>query len=375
MTSVDESIDKTVGEVRTESLDMSFGEILTLYGNREIIIYPEYQRLFRWSTAQESQLIESILLGLPVPPIFVMEKTDGVFELIDGLQRITSIIHFVDPAILQAEGTPPPIIESLSAPLRLEGCDIITSLNGLLYEDLSLRLKLRVKRVSVRMVIIRRQSSPSLRYEMFKRLNTGGALLSPQEIRNCTVRMIGEPGEKFYGFIQKCSANENFCACTETLSDESRSQKGDEELVLRFFALKNEIDGFKGNVKGWLDRYMENVILENVGFDYDSEEKTFNDVFSYIASTLGPSAFVRFKGDDPLGGLKPAFFEAIVMGVYRCIDDLITKKPDPEAVRKALHAAVQTNDFKEVTGGGANSRPRLLGRIDIIFQALSLLVR
>ena len=124
-----------------------------------------------------SRIVESILLELPIPQIFVIENASGIIELIDGLQRVSSVIQFIEPKALELE------------PLRLFGCDLITDLNGKFFEDLSLMLKLRIKRSSVRTVVIKRQSSSFLRYEMFKRLNTGGSGLMPQEIRNCTARI------------------------------------------------------------------------------------------------------------------------------------------------------------------------------------------
>lgn len=86
MTFLKEAIDEKIGEVRTEALDLSFGEIVNLHSEQELIIQPEYQRLFRWSDEQKSRLIESILLELPIPQIFVIENSDGVLELIDGSQ-------------------------------------------------------------------------------------------------------------------------------------------------------------------------------------------------------------------------------------------------------------------------------------------------
>lgn len=82
-------ISARVGEVRTDTFDMSFGEIFSLHSNKELIIQPEYQRLFRWTVQQKSHLIESVLLELPIPQIFVIENPDGVLELIDGLQRVS----------------------------------------------------------------------------------------------------------------------------------------------------------------------------------------------------------------------------------------------------------------------------------------------
>ena len=88
------AVDEQVKKVRTSSLDVSFNELLDMHKTAELRIDPEYQRLFRWSEGKQSRFIESIILEMPIPPIFVIEKEDGRYELIDGLQRISSYLHF-----------------------------------------------------------------------------------------------------------------------------------------------------------------------------------------------------------------------------------------------------------------------------------------
>lgn len=355
---IEDAIDKRIGEVRTEALDLSFGELTNLYAAdpRELIIQPEYQRLFRWSTEQRSRLVESILLELPIPQIFVIENANGVIELIDGLQRVSSIIQFIEPAALGLE------------PLRLQGCDLIPELNGNCYTDLSLKLRLRLKRSSVRTIVIKRQSSSMLRYEMFKRLNTGGANLAPQEIRNCTARMLGDKGVAFYRFIQEKADLSVFKNCTETLSQADRERKGDEELVLRFFATKNGRDLFQGSVRDWLDDYMEAVLLGRLEFDYVTESAEFLDLFSYLDQVLGNGAFVRYRGSTPVGALAPAYYEAVTIGIQSGMNEI--RKTSPEQVRQRIIDLVQSEGFRENTGPGANSREKLQKRILAVRNAL-----
>ncbi len=204
MLTIEEAMEKETGQIRTETLDLSFGEIVSLHSSdpKELISAPEYQRLFRWSNEQRSRLIESILLELPIPRIFVVENATGVIELIDGLQRISSVIQFIEPGALELEALEP------------EGCDLIKELNGKRFADLPLKLRLRLKRSSIRTVLIKRQSTSKLRYEMFKRLNTGGANLAPREIRNCTARML-ENGQQFYAFLQNCAGFGPFQTCSD----------------------------------------------------------------------------------------------------------------------------------------------------------------
>jgi len=356
MSDVSKRIDEKIGEVRTESLDMSFGEITSLHAENELVIQPEYQRLFRWSEEQSSRLIESVLLGLPVPQLFVIENENGVLELIDGLQRVSSIIHFVDPEKLGYE------------PLVLSGCDLIQELNGNTYQDLPLVLQLRIKRTAVRMVVIKRQSRSFLRYEMFKRLNTGGEILAPQEIRNCSARMVGDIGTRFYEFLQKCAGDEDFKTCTEPLSESDKERKGDEELVLRFFALKNHRGEFRGSVRDWLDNYMESVLLERAQFDYEHERRVFSDLFAFLSEAMGTGAFVKYRGDAPIGALAPAYFEAVAMGTFEGLPSLDAKYGP--VVKKSVIELVQTNEFREVTGPGANARWKMAKRIEIVAEKL-----
>ena len=360
MADITDVIDKKIGEVRTKQLDISFSELISLHEEKELIISPEYQRLFRWSNEQRSRLIESILVELPIPQFFVVENDSGVLELVDGLQRISSVFHFVDSSLLKLE---PPL-----DPLELTGCDLVPELNGQTFDNLPLRWRLHIKRTTVRMVMIQRQSSYQLRFEMFKRLNTGGSLLSPQEIRNCSARMVGNTGIRFYSFITDCVSFPSFQVCIKTLSNTEKEQKTDEELVLRFFALKNAQDLFTGNISDWLDRYMDSVILENTKFDYDSELKIFKEVFFLLEKSMKEDAFVRFREDKPIGGPAPAYFESVTIGTLRVIDRIRSISPD--RIRSKLIEIRQQKAFRDNIGSGANTQEKLEGRIAVVENGL-----
>tara|TARA_R110000787_G_scaffold279201_1_gene389240 strand:+ start:668 stop:1726 length:1059 start_codon:yes stop_codon:yes gene_type:complete len=343
-------------QLRTDAVDFSFGEIVNLHKDKEIIISPEYQRLFRWSEEQKSRLIESILLELPIPPIFLIESEDGVLELIDGLQRVSSVIQFLSPADIQKD------------PLVLTGCDLITQLNGKTFDDLSLTDRLRIKRTAIRAVIIRKSGEELVKYELFKRLNTGGALLSAQEIRNCSSRMIAG-GEDFYRTIQNLAANTNFKTAIDRLPENYVAQKGDEELVLRFFAVKNFKDGYKGNVEEWLDAYMEGVIFGKLHFDAVAEVASFEAVFDFISQNFGKDAFARTKNGEGTGRLAPAYFEAAVGGALRVLPGAAAHGADE--LKRRLYDVYASEAFKDVTGPGANTIPKLNGRIDLVAAALA----
>jgi len=355
--SIEQAIDDRIGEVRFDALDLSFGEIQNLHQNDEIIIDPAYQRLFRWSDEQKSKLIESILLGLPLPQIFFIENDEGVLELIDGLQRISSVLQFFDGGQIGREN------------LTLDGCDLITELNGQTIGTLDLSLKLRLRRSAIRSVIIKRQSKGFLKYEMFKRLNTGGSVLSAQEIRNCSLRMI-DGGSDLYNHIQNMASIDEFQRTISTMSESDREQKGDEELVLRYLALKNGRNHFKGSVRDWLDRYTEEIILGDEPYPFGNEILTFHRVFHILDQIFGDAAFVKYRDGRPIGALAPAYFEAVTMGALNNLETLA--QADRNVVRESVIAALESQQFRAQTGPGANSRPKLEKRIEIISDAMSI---
>jgi len=346
------AIDKKIGEVRTESIDLSVGEIVALHENKELVIQPDFQRLFRWSTEQRSRLVESMLLELPIPSIFVIEREDGVLELIDGLQRVSSLIQFVSSNALGLQ------------PLTLDGCDLVNELNGMSFDILPLTLRLRLKRTGIRTVVIKRQSSQFLRYEMFKRLNTGGAKLSEQDIRNVNARMIGDEGKKFYDFLASCSSYQSFLTTTDLLSTAAVDARAREELVLRFFAVMNYREKFKGSISEWLDNYMEKIIIEGMIFDYNSQKSNFEKLFDILAEKFGPYAFVKYRSGKPVGGLAPAYYEAVTAGCFKNLAKL--ESLTATAAIDKLARVVASDEFREVTGPGANSLPKLERRIAIV---------
>ena len=345
-------------EIRTTAVDFSFGELLNLHKGKEIIIRPEYQRLFRWSNEQRSRLIESIIIGLPIPPIFLIEGNDGILELIDGLQRTSSVIQFLDHNLIS------------QPELVLVGCGIMKELNGLSFNKLPLVVRLKVRRSPIRATIINKSGDSFVKFEMFKRLNTGGSLLSAQEIRNCSSRMV-DGGHVFYDAIQEMAKFEPFINSISRLPDSFIEKRADEELVLRFFAVTTYKDKFKGNIEEWLDQFMEDILFERVLFDLDEQRKKFELVFSLIYEKAHDTAFTRFNEDGyPTGRLAPAYFEASVSAF---IDNQASiKDMSSEEVVQKLRSAFSSEKFKNATGPGANTIQKLCDRIEAVSSTFRL---
>lgn len=336
-------------EIRTESVDFSFGELLNLHKDGEIVIRPEYQRLFRWSLEQRSRLIESILLKLPIPPIFLIEDENGILELIDGLQRTSSVLQFMEH---EAIGEPE---------LFLTGCDILHSLNGMKFDDFSTSIRLGLKRTPIRAIIIKKSGNDFVKYEMFKRLNTGGSLLAAQEIRNCSCRMISG-GAEFYSMLQSLAQHPGFVRATERIPAPDKEQRADEELVLRFFAIQQFRDRFAGNVREWLDSYMEGILFGNPALVLNQSQ--FFSFFDFIAGKFGSSAFSRWRDGAAQGRLAPAYFEAVCGALAQDFGALASRTPDD--LQQTLSAAFEDERFKEATGPGANSKSKMEDRIAVV---------
>ncbi len=365
-----EEIAGTIKKASTQALDISFNELFDMTEDNELNITPDYQRLFRWSEGQRSRFIESLILEMPVPPIFVIEEDEGRYQLIDGLQRISSYLHL--RGALDAGHLEKPVKKGDK--LKLIDCDIVNALNGLTFDDLPTSMQIRLKRAFIRVEVVRKGTDPHFKYHMFKRLNTGGESLSEQQIRNCAIRMLSK---EFPDFIVTMSSVEDFQICTSALTEARMLSAVDQELVLRFFALKNRRDQFKHEVSDFLTEYMEDVADPSrpYQFDYVAEERIFRKTFQILRVALGDKSFAfRNKAGSALAaGFSMYHFEAIVIGLQKIIDSL-----DPldaatmSRLQECLTNVKLDDSFVRLTsGGGKNSPGPLNDRISFVEQRLS----
>ncbi|MGD1939779.1 MAG: DUF262 domain-containing protein [Leptolyngbyaceae cyanobacterium] len=201
-------------EIRTDDYAMSISEWASLYENKEIDIHPEFQRFYRWDIAQKTNLIESILLGIPIPPIFVSQRKDGIWDVVDGLQRLSTIYQFM--GILKDENS------NNIAPLTLTGTKYLPSLEGMKWNDpddkensLGQDLRLIIKRSKISVSIVLKESDETAKYDLFQRLNTGGSALSPQEVRNCILVMLNK---NFYAWLKRLADYQGYFILKTRLS-------------------------------------------------------------------------------------------------------------------------------------------------------------
>lgn len=352
--------------VSTDRLDISFGELINLYKNKELVIRPEYQRLFRWTNKQKTALIESILLSIPIPPIFVAEDKNGIWELIDGLQRVSTFISFfgdLESDIseirynIQEDGEEDVELEESESQQAiignkwfLESGGIIESLKGFNVDNFPLNLKINLKRAVCRVEILRGESSTSMKYELFKRLNSGGSRLTPQEIRNAIFRGIDT---RLNELLLKLSQNDNFIKLTN-LSHKKRQELYDQELVLRFISFLNNAENVNENTENYLNHFMEESV-KNAHFDYKYYETAFNNVLELL-NKLGDENI--FRNERNL--FVPAEFEGITIGIAQNFN---LYKENKELLREKINELKEDLGFKRASGSASNSKSRIKSRL------------
>jgi Protein of unknown function DUF262 len=309
-----------------------------------INVSPEYQRHFIWDKTRQSQLIESLFLGIPIPSLFMATNRDSTWEVVDGLQRLTTLLNFFFPP------NAPASLE-LSR-LELGGLEKLTALNGATFERLPAQIKLQLQTRPVRITVLNDLSDYQVRFDLFERLNTGGIALHEQEIRSCV--FIG----RFNDFIKKCASDPRLKVLVKRTDTAGRGNL--EELVLKLFAFLENRDGFVHSVKEFLNNYMETKTRR---FSNESElKRIFDGTLDVLIAAL-PNGIVRQERPNTTPLL---LFEAVAVGVA----DLV--KQNSPVNYAGLATAVNHDDLRKLTSGGTNSKPKLVGRIDFVRNAASV---
>lgn len=352
--SLQDEIDNRRADIRTDEYAMSIGEWISLYERSEVDIHPEFQRFFRWTPEQKTSLIESIILGIPVPPIFVSQRKDGIWDVVDGLQRLSTIFEFF--GILRDEA------QQTLKPLTLLGTKYLPSLAGKMWEDednpensFDVTQRLYVKRAKFYVNIILQESDPKSKYELFQRLNTGGSQLSDQEVRNCILVSLNR--EMFF-WVRELARDQNFIDCV-ALTDKAREEQYDLNLVLRFIVFRTLAlaEAKKiGDVNIFLtDKMVE--IAENKKFDFVESERAFRSTFALLANTIGDDSFRRLDDlkNKFMGGFILSAFETIALGIGHNYANLPEQKEILSLVKKVWGNEI----FIKYSGSGVRASSRI----------------
>jgi len=337
-------------EVHTESYSMSIGEIKNLYEDGDLDLYPEFQRFFRWEDEKRFRLIESILLGIPLPSFFVYQRQDGIWDVVDGLQRLSTIFEFM--GVLKNEKG------EVFPPLVMRGTKYLPLLDGMSwnstnpFKEVPESVKRDFKRKKLDFNIILKHSDESTKYELFDRLNTGGSTATSQEVRN---GILIRENRAVYDLIDRLSSDESFVNTT-LLSENNLEERFDLELISRFIILRNANLSKLSSTTASEFLTEELVKIANSSYDWENEVEIFKKTFALIYDELQGNAFKKFnhKKNRFEGGFVVSAFDAIALGIGSNINSI-----DKKNIKDNVLRFWEAKDKGELRWAGRNSTSRL----------------
>jgi hypothetical protein len=337
-------------KITTQPYDLSVQTLCEQWENH-ILEIPELQREYVWDNGRASRLIESFILGVPVPPLYFAETRDARFEVIDGQQRVRSIVRYVNNE------------------LPLSGLRVLSEYKGLRFHKLPPREQRFLKSRTLRVIVITYDSHPNMKFEVFERLNTGGISLNAQELRNSLYRGT------LNRTLKELVLNSDFRSCIGTKNP--RHRMVDEELVLRFLALRERLATYRPPLKRALNEYMDANRDAEEGWLVE-RRVLFESTMSRLNSVLGRQAFrlidasgrplLDAKGRPLPRGVNRALFDAQALA-FSWVAGPIPKSKAQRLVA-LISSALGDEETQDATRRATGDRKRILHRLRAIVGAL-----
>lgn len=311
--------------------------------NSGAIEIPKFQRGFVWTMPQSARFIESLLLGLPVPAVFLSKHpASQKLLVIDGQQRLTSLQYFYEGWFQ---------VGSVKKEFQLRG--VSKDLEGKTYKTLSEEDRRRLDDSLLHAIIVNQvdpQDDQTGLYSIFERINTGGTPLQPQEIRACIYE------GKFIALLKTLAMNPLW----QDIYGASSTRAKDQEMILRFLALYFDAASYKRPMKHYLNRFVaSNRELEK--FDEAKIKGVFEPVVALAQKHLGPTAF------RPVRNLNAALLDSVFVGLAKRLEKgAITK---PEGLKPALDAIMKNNEFEDAYTKSTTDEARVAKRLEMTTQA------
>jgi hypothetical protein len=341
---------------------MTIGSLETRLENKELDLTPDFQRQANvWNIKRKARLIESIFLRIPLPSFYFSEDEDGTYAVVDGLQRLCAIFHFMKPkALTTATGVK-------LAPLQLQDLQYIKELNGKTFDDLDRKFQRRISELEITANIIRANTPPAVKFNVFARLNQGGMPLNAQEIRNAIF-----PGP-WRMKIKAMAESDAFRRATDGKVRTERQQ--DVELVLRFVALWQLGRPHQRPANQTLDEFLNAVVEDQLSHWSDARwqeaERAFGHAIEAARSIFGRHAFRKSTSGQRRRPINRGLFEAqlIVCGMLtpENLEKVRARRSNVE--RKFAEALHNDDDFIQAllyatgSANASNSRIRTLAWI------------
>ena len=345
--------------VRTDAYQMSIGEIVSMYDTREIIVDPEFQRLFRWNIGQKSKLIESLLLGIPLPSIFVFEKENGSWELIDGLQRVSTILEFMGK-LRSPEGglEPPSILEATKYLPSLhnavwERSDLVSGVPLESQHEIEKSDQLSIRRARIGVEILKRPSDDQTKFDLFQRLNAGGTQANAQELRNCIMLMINGG---YYRAVKKAAEQQPFQTVVAVTDDQIERQRH-MEFAVRF--LVHTYVPYDGTLD--VEEYIDEGIVRLAQVsDGTAAADLISRTFALLNNVAGKDTLRRFENGHHVGKVGLVGLEGIAVGVAKNLEAILAlATPPTDFVRQKIQAFWSQPDAANFTSPGLRGTTRI----------------
>lgn len=353
--SLDSELSIARQEIKTDSYPITLRELASLYNDEELDIHPEFQRFLRWTPGQKTKLIESLLLGIPIPSIFLFQRSDGVLDVVDGLQRISTILQFM--GILRDESG------STLERLTLGKGEYLPSMEGKVWEGQDdedeigeeIRRFFRQSKIDVKVLL--RDSDDRAKYELFQRINTGGTPLSEQEVRNCILIMYHRDS---YVWLEDLVRNESFLTCCP-VPERLMLERYEAELALRFILLYSYPVG-ELNDNFDLRTFLTDTMISEIGGgnkDLIGKKSLFDRTFSVLAEATGDESFKKYNESKErfTGPFLISGFELVGMGVAANIELVEAKGTD--WLRGKVKSIWSRSDIEGAYGQGVSTARRL----------------
>ena len=351
-------------ELKTDAYTTTISDLLGAYTRGDLRIDPEYQRLFRWDLDRQSEYIESLLLNIPTPPLFFATNPDGKNEVIDGLQRLSTLIKFFAPEVFDGDvqiATPETNEQeqnNLRVATLLRGAPLVASIEGYSVKTLPEALVRTLRYTRIPVILLEKESSTRARYHVFKRLNRSGSVLSDQEIRNCSARLFGND---FPPALREL-ASEDMVRCALGLPEEQVRKMAVEEFMLKLLANLYSPDPLKHSVVEFLDDFMQYGSEGKFSFDEEKKQLVLR-TFTLLAKTLPDGQAFRYrKAGQPRGPVSSNLFDIVAFGVAKNIYYL---EANQEILTDRIIKLHEVDQLRELTGAGSNTKKKYIGRLEL----------
>jgi len=350
-------IEEVRREIKTDNLSMAVRELIQIFKDGDLELFPSYQRLFRWEDEQKTRFIESLLMGIPTPPIFIAQKKGSKWTIVDGLQRISTILQLMS---LFKDNN-----EQIRPTFKFTKTEKTPSLEGLTWDQLHEDAQRIIKMSKLDLKIILVEDNVTAQYELFKRLNTGAVALSPQEIRNCLIIMLDED---FYNKIDQLKHYKTFADAIK-LTDAKVEIEYPMELILRYFIIKhNKINFADYNLSNdllsdFIDKETSNLIQSN-DFNLDVEIEIFKKVFDLLHEVLENNSFRKFNATKELfeGAFLQTSFEGIIPGLANNLAYYEVNEKD--ILLQKIKQMYSNHQFREISKRGNKALSRIKNMIE-----------